>query len=847
MKQYKKRTVALVLASMVTVVGAFGAENYKNSLMSLKFDEGSTKSVKMTLLTKQTFENSMNIIKKDAVTYVITLPETDSQVSSDYELGDNVESVDIKTLPYTKSKIGGTQITVKLTDNLPLFTKTSLYLPADSQGQLGTTASEPVPAPQTTPPERKPDQSPVSKPETVRKEPVNTIHSRSGVDQTSAVDIKESIKQFQPSETEKSSVKKPAETNQDEEKTNRTKEVMNWLLGIALVTVSAVYFFLKAKEKIADITGEQTNLDLSEEKKTDKKKKNPQKINTTIKNLDKKYSKPVTMPVVTSPAKIEEEEEEEDTPPVIDLDAEMRAKTEEDEENLALEEFLSAYSFEEEEQEEKEENEEEIKEEEDEEEERFNEELYNKCINNPNIRFTKEDIDRIRKLINSEISDDAMKNVSKFTKPVDKDKKKSPLELLEKFVTVFAVQQNITFTREDIAALNKLISVEIDNSFITDLRTDPERMREMQEEIAKRKSKPHKTSELLTLNVKDMLPDLSEALKKQGGRRIESEVKPQVIGYLEGYDVSTLKIKDMLPDLSKEIDNEDAYKPRPSDEMEYAISSYDVQKMSVKDELPDLADVLNNPEKYETPEPEPEEVDEDALLRSISNVTFKPFDDGSRQFEVINEFDDSNAPTVSDIQEEFNLSANNFEIINQEEEEIPAAQENDNDDFESLYDDNYVDLDKDLKTRFDDDITLEEPLGITGIPEMKRENKSPETSAKANTKPAEDGKANNENLITVPEFCVLDGERFSIVNVSYFADRMGCYLAKNGQGYSIIGFVGDKVFKIKNYEKLNVEKLQSRISEKLDDGTLRYIVRIGMHKFIMNVKKDEMEFVMDLC
>ena len=96
MKQYKKRTVALVLASVITVVGAFGAENYKNSLMSLKFDEGSDKSVKMTLLTKQRYDNNINIIKKDAVTYVVTLPETDSQVNSDYELGDNVESVDIK-------------------------------------------------------------------------------------------------------------------------------------------------------------------------------------------------------------------------------------------------------------------------------------------------------------------------------------------------------------------------------------------------------------------------------------------------------------------------------------------------------------------------------------------------------------------------------------------------------------------------------------------------------------------------------------------------------------------------------------------------------------------------------
>ena len=41
-----------------------------------------------------------------------------------------------------------------------------------------------------------------------------------------------------------------------------------------------------------------------------------------------------------------------------------------------------------------------------------------------------------------------------------------------------------------------------------------------------------------------MLPDLSEALKKQGGRKIESEAKPQVVYYSEGYDVSTLSLKD---------------------------------------------------------------------------------------------------------------------------------------------------------------------------------------------------------------------------------------------------------------------------------------------------------------
>ena len=485
------------------------------------------------------------------------------------------------------------------------------------------------------------------------------------------------------------------------------------------------------------------------------------------------------------------------------------------------------------------------------EKESFNEELYDKCINEKNLEFSKDDVERIETLINSEISDDAMRNASEFLESSEKDKKPSPLELLEKFVTVYAVQQNVSFTKDDVDALNKLINVEIDNSFITDLRTDPDRMREMQDEIAKQKSKPHKTSELLTLNVKDMLPDLSEALKKQGGRRIESEVKPQVVYFSEGYDVSTLKLNDALPDLSKEIDNDEAYKARPSDEIELVDTSYEVQKMSIAGELPDLTDVLKNPEKYETPEPEPEEVDEDALLRNITNVTFKPFDDGTREFEVLNDFDDSNAPSVSDMQEEFNQLGDNFEIINQEEE-IPLAEENDNDDFEALYDNNnYVDLDKDLDAISEDDAVLEEPSDaaklLEMIKDMEEKKKSKEAAPKPEVKPAEKQEIKKEKPINAPEFCILDGERFSILNLSYFTDKMGCYLAKNERGYCIIGFVGDRVFKIKHYEKLNVEKLQSRVSEKLDDGTLRYIVRIGIHKFIMNVKKDDMEFVMDLC
>ena len=147
----------------------------------------------------------------------------------------------------------------------------------------------------------------------------------------------------------------------------------------------------------------------------------------------------------------------------------------------------------------------------------------------------------------------------------------------------------------------------------------------MQDEIKNQKTQPHKKSEILTLNVKDMLPNLSEALKKQGNKQIESEYKPQVVYYSEGYDVNIISLKDQLPDLSVEINNEESYVSRPSDEIEYSVTGYDVDKLSVSEEFLDLDAMLKQQEQLDAKKSAPIEVDEETLLKNITNVTFKPF------------------------------------------------------------------------------------------------------------------------------------------------------------------------------------------------------------------------------
>ena len=880
MKHFKKRAIALVLASVVTVVGAFGAENYKNSLMSLKFENSTSGAVNMTLLTKRNYEKSITPVKKDATTYIIMLPDTNSQLPAAPELSGNIESVDVKTMPYTTNSNGYTKITIKTLPNTLLSTKKALYIPEKVQPSQETAPSQT--AEPAAPPVEYEEQIQRTAPaeyERNYRDLNRTIHSSSGVDQTRPVDIKESVRQFEPASPAQTPAAKPVNNPQkaspadntaqplpDYNNSGNSTEVLLLVMGIFLVIITCTYLFIRTKNKMAEILGEQADFDVNDDtskkaKEKEKEKEKKKKIKTTIRKLDKMYTKPVKMPLeqVTAPqAAVEDTSPKEEENVIVDLDelfqekikqdnSEQEAVTAEEEENSALEDFLSAFSFPDEEEAEQEEP-------------LYNEELFNKFINDENLRFSKADIEKINALLNSEINDDTLKNISEFavTNPIEK--KPSRTEILENFVTAYTINQNITFTKDDIDALNKLMSVELDNDFITDLRTNPHRLEEMQKEFEKQKTKPHKTSELLTLNVKDMLPDLSEALKKQGGRKIESEVKPQVVYYSEGYDVSTISLKDQLPDLSKEINNADAYQSRPSDEIQLAESGYDVAKMSVSGELADLEDMLKNPDKYDSPKEENFQADEETLLKNITNVTFKPFYDGSEEFEVINDFDESNAPTVSDMQEEFNQFDEGFEII-RDEEEIPQEEEREINDFESLYDNTYVDFDKGFQEETPPMPVINRPKST--IKPARNEDTDKllefiEEKRKARKTNVEQGKKeenNNakpeikeEHIPSKPEpVCIVDGEKYEILDSSEFSRKTGCYLAKKAGEFFVIGYTGNNVFIIKHYDDLKTEKIQARLSEKLDDGTSRYIVKAGTHKFILNVGLNSIKYVMDLC
>ena len=879
MKHFKKRTIALVLASVVTVAGSFAASNYKNTLMGLDFANGDSGEVNMVLRTKNAYEGTLNLVRKDANTYVLMLPDINSLAPTpDLNTVGKVDSVDIKTMPYTNSGNGYTKITVHTGNNTKIAAKNEIYIPAKPQPEALSTNDFKDFRPQ----EQLPKDEPVQEKDVVKNEP------SSAPPQSQATVTNENQA---PKEMPASIKKVSKKSFSDKEKSGDSTEAFLLVLGVLVIITTSIFLFIKAKNKLVEISGEQIKIDVEDEKEKRKKKekkeqaekKKQENIRAAIKNLDKKYPKPSgrmtpippVSPVspVSSTSKIKPEEVN-----VVDLDKLFLEKTQNDstgmeeneDENQALEDFLNGFSFDD--------SAEEVAPEQPEETELFDEELYDKTLNDTSLVFTKDDLDKINKLLNTEINDSTLKHISEFavSNPIKKEPSKQ--ERLEHFVTSYAISQNITFTKEDVNALYKLINVEIDNDFLTDLRTNPERAKELAQEISRKKSRPHKSTEILTLSVKDMLPDLSEALRKQGDKRIESEVKPEVVYYSEGYDVSTISLKEQLPDLSVEINKEESYVSKPSAEIKLAESGYDVQTLNASD-LPDLSDVLAHPEKYAEPEPEEVKVDEEALLKNITNVQFKPFYDGSEEIEVINDFgenktSDEKAPSVSEIQEEFNQFGD-IEIPQEEaEENVPIRDEYD--DFEALYNNEFVDLDKNksepkvpdgtqIKSDVVESVSKQEfvPVKLERQVEcVKREHKTEDlvrkieqtrverearkakiASQKVELKAKE---VSTEKNCRVSK-CILGGMSYSVVSSISFDSNKGCYLVKNDSGYAVIGYVGEKLIELKKYKTLKSEKIQSRVSETLEGGALRCLVRIGLQKFIVDVVDDDIKYVMDLC
>ena len=780
-KRFKRRTIALVLASVITVAGSFAAGNFKNSIKALKFDTEPSGTVNLTIQTKLNYDANITPVKKDSSTYIIMLPEINDESVSSPELGSGVESVNIRTMPYTTSGKGYTKITLKTAPNTLLKTQKALYLPEKEKEQeqkneqknsnsstdnnMSTQQLKTVPPP---PPSR-----------ALKSEESNSTDKQKIVSNENRKRNSNGFNNPSPSSTDiidnNSNAATQQNTSLNDDSSNDLFEIMIIIFSGLLVIMLSIYWFLKNNNKIAEIIGEQPDFNIEEEpalkqEKNINKKEHSKKIKKTINHLDKMYEKPIVMPSIKDFENNKEENNSNGEDSVIvDLDELFQenissAQEKDNEENSLLDEFLNEFYSAEDEIQKKLKEQEEI--------DKYNEELFNRFINDENIKFTKEDISKIDKLLNLELSEELLQFVDKYknTKKEEQISEENNISDVDKMVAELTVNQNISFSKEDIRALDKIMNVELDNDFVTDLKTDPKRTETMTWEILNRDNKKHNTKEILTLNVKDLLPNLSEELEKYGKKHIESNARPEVVFADENYDVPVFKVDQnlLIDDKTEDKNNELVQDNTIQNNLSLPTLETDLELIDDITNSSLLQTNIENDENENEDEQSKQKIEE-ALNNAIQEVE-------------TNKLNKNKAQKLLD-------------IIEQKKEEHKK------------------------------------------IREMRN------AQIAQNTK-QEKIETKQDNI----KECIVEGIQYQILAKSSFDNNIGCYLATSEEnGYSILGFLGDKIFRIKHYEKIDNTKLQARESEKLPDGSIRYIVRIGIHKFILDVNDDKMEYVMDLC
>ena len=873
MKDFKKRSLVLVLASVITVTGSFASENYKNCLMDMTFKASGANKISMVLSTKRLYEGTINPVKRDANTYVIMLPEVDSNAPSPdlSEADGNIESVTVKKMPYANGSKGYTRITIKTADNVSLNATSTIYIPEKKENRTEARqderSNEAEDYEDFESRQREMNRQNAQRDSNISYQQKNKYRTEAKPQERSSYRDEKTDSHNQnvnleiPSQTDINQQPLPVEdiqTQTSDENNNNQKYILG--LWIVLIIMTSTYFYIKAQDKLRNVLGEKLEIDVEKEdkKNNSKSQKDNKKISRTINKLDSAYSKTAYIPL-KPPAQAQEEESQEELN-IVDLDALFKEQTKapetvsEEEENDALDDFLSGFSFDDEFQGENEEKS-------DEEIFTYDKDVYEQVLQDNELKFTEEDILCFNELLQSEISSEVMNNLSKYavSNPIASQKPQKDSTLVN-IVTDFAIKQNISFSAEDIIALKKIMSVELDSDFVTNLKTNSQKTQEMEQALLQPKPRKIKPVELITLNVKDMLPNLAEELKQQGNKPIEFDAKPETVYFSEGYEVSTLKLDIDLPDLAKEVNNSSAYQSKPSEKVQVVDSSYfdSVEKITISG-LPDLKDVMENPDKYEDSEPEVFVADENFLLNSIANVQFKPFDDGTRNFEIINNEEDFDEPvetSYDDFEAIYNQEFYDLDAINKETTQNKEKAETKTlDNTEPLAEKNPI---KKLEPEQKKEVHSEDVQKKIAASARQQAGRQRETKQTIEIQRLLNNDTKPETKITSQPVkkpvqekktskVVINNNTFNVLNLVEISNGIGCYLAKSEKGYVVLAYKGDETTVLKEYDTVKSEKIQARIHETLADGTLRYLIRVGANKLVADLKDGKLNYVMDLC
>lgn len=836
MKTRLVKKVLVVCAALMTLSPVMGDE-FKNSVVNMKFTKDAAGNLRVNVVTAKPYNNPVFVNKKEDNRYVILLPETSNSMSGKPVIDNvagTVSGVAIKTQPYSASGCKGyTKITI--TSPHPIRVSAHASVPIGS-APVQVVKSKTTPA-QTAKPVAKPVQTVAKAPANPANKPITTLPAKptKPVVTTTPKVAAQSAQTAQPVPKPSLPVVKTVTVTAKKQVSSKATNVENKIV--------------KNKSTTNKITLE--NKSVNNKSTTNKIALENKSVNKTKSATIKSTENKVVKPIKTKEKPIVAQKTVEHTKTVV------KPKVEDDFDVMPKPDILIK---------EQKQMADELKQE--------NEtKPVDKASNNSNTDFDIMKLLMILSAIGLPIfalifilsMNKKMKQKLQMAsveaeipteeepvyvaKPVEEQAIEETQNMLQEeeeilsdneeqsFANIINEEQNEYSETIDSMPLEQEIDEILDDNIHEELSENEEETIEediVQENVTEEvEESPLEDNILDEIELEEVTEEMEDAQATFG---VDDEVEPQpVVAQDDTVDVLSDEVaEDTVDDIDETPDNDLVEVDETIDENIDDIA----EEVVVDDDIESEEDIDEQSvsEDIETLE-NGEDVD---IELSDVKINEEPIASETPDDVLLEDTESEIEPKeIEEILSEANEDISDDETVEQEIETEDLSTDEDNetvDEVEEEYTpDGFI---TEFEPDIDDDSVFEE-LRSDSLDFTKQE--EPDEEPIEIVEEAQDDEVFDELR---DEYVTVDG--LTVLSKADLTETSGFYLVNFENFSSLIGYINEEIFVLKTFDEFVNNEIYVKVAEQLSDKVLRYIVKIGLYKMVIEVTDKKMSHLIDL-
>ena len=799
MKTRLVKKILVICASLMTLAPVMG-DDFKNSVVNMKFTKDSVGNLKVNVVTAKPYTNPVFVNRKEDNRYVILLPET-SNAMCGRPVIDNVagtvSGVTIKTQPYSA---GGCKGYTKITITSPHPIKVT----AHASVPIG---SAPVQA-----------QKPVAKPtQTVAK--TTPVQAQKPVAKPT-----QTVAKTTPVQAQKTVVK-PAQTVAKTTPVQVHKPVAKPTQTVAKTTPVQVHKpVAKPTQTVAKTTPVQVHKPVAKPTQT--------VVKTTPVQVQKPVAKP-TQPVAKTTQTVEQTKVA--TKPKVEDDFDTMPQP-----NILLKEQKQlAEEF----------NSEKVV------------SADNKSSNKFSFDFDMIKLLMVISAIGLPILVlmfiiSMNRKMRKKLQTVSETVQAEPVEdNQENIINEVEEDVNLAETQEMLQEENEILSDEVDESFANIINKEEATDTIMSMPLEQ------KIDEILDDNVHDELSEpeeeaIEESLLQDDEPKEELEEEP-----FEDDVLDEIELEEVTEDLeyAEDVEPQENLEQVEDEESDSYIDDVEqttqddeegISEVQVEDNELEDDEVLEENETSEQNEDVEEDIDEESEKEENVSID-EPLiseeadlsEDSVGDVEVVeddvqNENTEDNISEILDNDIEDDEDTILSDEAEQETDDLSAEDENADEIVEEYIPDGFI---NEYEPEVDDDSIFEElRADALDFSESELEDDLDNDSVEVD-ETAQDDEVFDELR---EEYVTVDGLR--VLSKADLTDSSGFYLVNFENFSSLIGYINEEIFVLKTFDVFVNNEIYVKVAEQLSDKIYRYIVKVGLYKMVIEVTDKKMSHLIDL-